>query len=231
MVNRIWQYHFGRGIVSTPNDFGRMGTRPSHPELLDWLANQFVEGGWKMKPIHRHDPDDQRLPPEQPIADREAAAVAKDPENALLWKFNRRRLEAEEIRDSMLAVSGRLNEKSGGPSVLVPIDRELVLMLKRPQSLGDDARQVRARPPHSLPDLQAQSAAAVHGSLRRAGHAALVRAARAIDARSAGSGAAERQNVKRSGASLRRAAAERKADQRRSGSITRCGSPPGACRR
>jgi hypothetical protein len=131
MVNRIWNYHFGRGIVSTPNDFGRMGSRPSHPELLDWLANQFVDGGWKMKPLHRVIlmSNTYRQSSRSPIA---TAAAAKDPENALLWKFNRRRLDAEEIRDTMLAVSGRLNEKFGGPSVLLPIDRELVLLLKRP---------------------------------------------------------------------------------------------------
>jgi hypothetical protein len=132
LVNRVWQYHFGRGIVSTPNDFGSMGTRPTHPELLDWLANRFVEGGWKMKPIHRlillssayRQSSQSRL---------EKTAAEKDPENKLLWKFNRRRLEAEELRDSMLAVSGRLNPKAGGPSVMVRIDPELIKDLKRPQ--------------------------------------------------------------------------------------------------
>jgi hypothetical protein len=132
MANRIWHYHFGRGIVSTPNDFGRMGTRPSHPELLDWLANQYVEGGWKMKPIHRMIllSSAYRQASRSPL---EKAAAAKDPENTRLWKFNRRRLEAEEIRDSMLAVSGRLNPKAGGPSVMVKIDAELIKDLKRPQ--------------------------------------------------------------------------------------------------
>ena len=135
MVNRIWQYHFGRGIVSTPNDFGRMGTRPSNPELLDWLANRFVEGGWKMKPLHRMIllSSAYRQSSHSPI---EKVAMEKDPENALLWKFNRRRLEAEEIRDAMLAVSGRLNLKAGGPSVMVPIDPELVLRSEAPAVLG-----------------------------------------------------------------------------------------------
>jgi hypothetical protein len=132
MVNRIWQDHFGRGIVSTPNDFGRMGSRPSNPDLLDWLANRFVEGGWKIKPIHRLLllSSAYRQSSQSPI---EKVAVAKDSENALLWKFSHRRLEAEEIRDAMLAISGRLNLKAGGPSFMVPIDPELVLMLKRPQ--------------------------------------------------------------------------------------------------
>jgi len=131
-VNRIWLYHFGRGIVSTPNDFGRMGTRPSHPELLDWLANQFVNGGWKMKPIHRA----ILLSSTYRQSSRSAMAKEfqeKDPENALLWKFSRRRLEAEELRDSMLTISGRLNPKAGGPSVMVTIDGDLVKDLKRPQ--------------------------------------------------------------------------------------------------
>jgi hypothetical protein len=132
MVNRVWQYHFGRGIVSTANDFGRMGGRPSHPELLDYLANQFVADGWRIKPLHRMIllSSAYRQASESTL---EKVAMEKDSENALLWKFTKRRLESEEIRDSMLLISGRLNAKIGGPSVLVPIDRDLVKMLKRPQ--------------------------------------------------------------------------------------------------
>lgn len=132
MVNRVWQYHFGRGLVGTPNDFGRMGTFPSHPELLDWLSNRFVEGGWKLKPVHRMIllSSAYRQSSRSPL---EKFAAEKDPENKLLWKFNRRRLEAEEIRDSMLAISGRLNPKAGGPSVMTKIDPELIKDLKRPQ--------------------------------------------------------------------------------------------------
>ncbi|MCU1327866.1 MAG: hypothetical protein JWN34_3236 [Bryobacterales bacterium] len=132
MVNRVWQYHFGRGIVSTPNDFGRMGGKPSSPELLDYLANTFVEGGWKLKPLHKMIlmSSTYRQASESPI---EKLAMEKDSENALVWKFSRRRLEAEEIRDAMLSASGRLNGKYGGHSVLIPIDQDLVKMLKRPQ--------------------------------------------------------------------------------------------------
>jgi hypothetical protein len=132
MVNRIWQYHFGRGIVATPNDFGRMGDRPSNPDLLDYLANEYVANGWHMKPLHRMIllSTAYRQSGQSPI---EKAAMEKDSENALLWKFSRRRLDAEEIRDSMLAVSGRLNLKTGGAGVMVPIDQDLVKMLKRPQ--------------------------------------------------------------------------------------------------
>jgi len=132
MVNRIWQYHFGRGIVSTPNDFGRMGAQPSNPELLDYLASQYVENGWRMKPLHRLIllSNAYQQSSQSPI---EKTAMEKDSENALLWKFSRRRLDAEEIRDSMLTISNRLNPKAGGPSVMIPIDQDLVKMLKRPQ--------------------------------------------------------------------------------------------------
>jgi len=132
MVNRIFGYHFGRPIVTTPNDFGKMGTRPSHPELLDYLANEYVKSGWKMKPLHRMILLSSSYRQASQSANEEAYKT-KDPENKWLWKANRRRLEAEEIRDTMLAVSGRLNPKAGGPSVMVNIDPELIKDLKRPQ--------------------------------------------------------------------------------------------------
>jgi hypothetical protein len=131
MVNRIWQYHFGAGIVRTPNDFGRNGDRPTHPELLDYLAARFVEGRWRMKPFHRM----ILLSSAYRQASRSPAAkvgVEKDPENRFLWRFTRRRLEAEEIRDAMLQVSGRLNAKTGGESVVVPVNQELVDLLYKP---------------------------------------------------------------------------------------------------
>jgi len=132
MVNRAWQYHFGRGLVVTANDFGRMGGRPVNTPLLDYLANQFIAGGWKLKPMHRmmllSSAYQQSV--NSPLA---KAAEEKDPENMLLWRFSPRRLDAEEIRDTMLAASGTLNTKIGGPSFMVPIDKDLVLMLKRPQ--------------------------------------------------------------------------------------------------
>jgi hypothetical protein len=135
MVNRIWANHFGKGIVDTPNDFGRMGSRPSHPELLDYLANEFVGGGFSVKKMHRlilnssayrqssANPADPAL---------KAAVTEKDPTNKWLWRFNRRRLEAEELRDAILAVSGQLNLKAGGPSIMVPIDKGLVAQLYKP---------------------------------------------------------------------------------------------------
>lgn len=129
-VNRIWHYHFGRGLVATPNDFGRMGQRPSHPELLDYLANRFVEGGWKWKPIHRMILLSETY--QQSSQTQSAAATEKDPDDKLLWRFPKRRLEAEEIRDAMLVASGRLNTKEGGPSIMLPVDQELINLLYKP---------------------------------------------------------------------------------------------------
>ena len=132
IVNRVWHSHFGRGIVATPNDFGRMGQRPTHPELLDYLANQFVEGGWTFKKLHREILLSKVYQQASANPLMEKAAAAKDPDNKLLWKFNRRRLEAEELRDATLAVAGRLNLKAGGPSVIIPVDQELIGLMYKP---------------------------------------------------------------------------------------------------
>jgi hypothetical protein len=114
MVNRIWHYHFGRGIVGTPSDLGLKGDRPSHPAMLDWLASEFIKNGWSMKYLHRLIMTSSTYG--QSSAYNETAAQA-DPQNRLLWRFPRQRLEGEVIRDSMLAVSGRLNPTMGGPSI------------------------------------------------------------------------------------------------------------------
>src|SRR5205085_6654013 len=112
IVNRLWQHHLGRGLVATASDFGFQGERPTHPELLDWLAGELIRGGWRLKPIHRLlmtsavytqssrvDPDRAKL----------------DPDNRLWARQSRRRLEAEVIRDAMLAASGELDERMFGP--------------------------------------------------------------------------------------------------------------------
>jgi hypothetical protein len=111
MVNRIWHNHFGKGIVGTTSDFGVMGDRPSHRELLDYLAAGFVENGWSMKKLHRMILLSNTY--RQSSADNPASSKV-DPGNKLLWKFDRRRLEAEAIRDSMLFAGGRLNPALGG---------------------------------------------------------------------------------------------------------------------
>ncbi|MBX9681569.1 MAG: DUF1553 domain-containing protein [Gemmataceae bacterium] len=113
IVNRIWLYHMGRGIVDSPNDFGKMGQLPSHPELLDWLAAEFRDGGQSMKKLHKLIVISSTY--RQASADR-ADAMKVDSGNQYCWKTNRRRLEAEAIRDSVLLVSGKLNLKMGGPS-------------------------------------------------------------------------------------------------------------------
>ena len=114
LVNRIWHYHFGAGIVATPNDFGRNGTGPSHPELLDYLARKLVAGQWRLKPLHRELvlSRSYRTSVSHPDVTRCDQA---DPENRLLWRSHYRRLEAEVIRDAVLAVSGRLRFETGGP--------------------------------------------------------------------------------------------------------------------
>jgi mono/diheme cytochrome c family protein len=112
MVNRLWHYHFGKGIVATPSDFGFNGAPPSHPELLDWLARAYIEGGWRLKPLHRllvtsaTYRQSGRLNPKGEAIDRD---------NRLLWRMTPRRLEAESIRDTILASSGKLDARMGGP--------------------------------------------------------------------------------------------------------------------
>ncbi len=111
MVNRIWQHHFGDGIVASPNNFGKQGRQPDDPELLDFLARQFIDGGWSMKQMHRQI---MRSRAYQLASDDDDANLRIDPNNELHWRFPRRRLEAEAIRDAMLAVSGNLDRTPGG---------------------------------------------------------------------------------------------------------------------
>ncbi len=127
IVNRIWQYHFGRGLVATSGDFGRVGETPSHPELLDWLAREFVARGWRWKPIHRLILTSAAYKQAAQRPRSEVAAAGRvDPEDRLLWKQVVRRLDAEEIRDAMLAVSGELDPTIGGPSAEVSRSRRTI---------------------------------------------------------------------------------------------------------
>jgi hypothetical protein len=112
IVNRVWQHHFGRGLVETPNDFGRMGKLPTHPELLDWLAAEFRDSGQSMKSLHKLIVTSATY---QQSSAHDTSNSTVDSDNRFLWRMNRRRLEAEEIRDAMLAVSGKLDPKMGGP--------------------------------------------------------------------------------------------------------------------
>jgi cytochrome c553 len=130
MVNRIWQHHFGRGIVATPNDFGRQGEPPTHPELLDWLAVEFMERGWSVKQMHR-----LILGSEAYRRSSEFVGDNKDidAENRYLWRMNRRRVEAETLRDFVLAVSGSLNLAMGGRPVVPPLSAEEQLGMWAPE--------------------------------------------------------------------------------------------------
>jgi hypothetical protein len=124
MVNRLWQHHFGRGLVGTPNDFGLRGERPTHPELLDWLACEFKASGWSLKHMHRLMVlSNTYQQTSQPSANE--AARRADPDNRLLARMNRRRLEGEALRDCVLATTGTLNCKLGGPMVRVPLEPEV----------------------------------------------------------------------------------------------------------
>jgi hypothetical protein len=114
IVNRVWHYHFGKGIVDTPNDFGKMGGAPSHPELLDWLAADFHNGGGSLKKLHRLIVTSSAY--RQAVV-HDAAAAARDADNRLLWRMNRGRLDAETVRDAVLLFSGRLDESMYGPPV------------------------------------------------------------------------------------------------------------------
>jgi hypothetical protein len=117
--------------VTTANDFGLNGDTPSHPELLDWLACRFVASGWDLKQLHRLILTSS-VWQQSSAASETADGVERDPTNRLLWRFNRRRLTAEEIRDSLLCVSGELNPKLTGPSIMVPVDPELTELLYKP---------------------------------------------------------------------------------------------------
>jgi len=122
MVNRLWQFHFGRGIVPTPSDFGKFGLSPTHPRLLDWLAVELMERGWRLKAMHKL----IMMSSAYRMSSKDnSAAMAKDPGNDRFWRFNMRRLTAEEIRDSILAVNGTLNLKMGGPSIYTLIPDEV----------------------------------------------------------------------------------------------------------
>lgn len=124
MVNRIWQHYFGRGIVGTPSDYGRMGEPPTHPELLDWLAVEFVERGWSIKAMHRMIVTSRFYMQDSKFSSASNHKI--DPENTLLWKMPLRRLEGEAIRDSILSVSGALNLKMGGPPIFPEVDPEVL---------------------------------------------------------------------------------------------------------
>jgi hypothetical protein len=143
MINRIWQQHFGRGIVRSSNDFGFQGMRPTHPELLDWLASEFVDRGWRLKSMHKLIMMSNAY---KMSTKANAKALAADPVNDLFWRFDMRRLTAEEIRDSILAVSGNLNLKMFGPAMYPEIPKEVLAGQSVPgRGWGKSSPQEQAR--------------------------------------------------------------------------------------
>jgi mono/diheme cytochrome c family protein len=152
MVNRVWQYHFGRGIVSTPSDFGYNGAAPSHPQLLDWLASKYIADGWRLKPLHRLIVT-SAVYRQSNLRDDKALGI--DRNNLLLWRMAPRRLEAESIRDAILAASGRLDTRMGGPGYNVWEPNSNYVAVYKPRGeLGPDTfrRMVYQFKPRSQPD-------------------------------------------------------------------------------
>ncbi|HVU89582.1 MAG TPA: DUF1553 domain-containing protein [Pirellulales bacterium] len=131
MVNRVWQHHFGRGLVRSSSNFGSLGNPPTHPELLDWLAAEFVDLGWHLKPLHRLIVTSNAY---RMSSAGNSQALAADPENDLLWRFDMRRLAAEEMRDAMLATTGALNLKMFGPGVYPKMSQEVLHTQSMPGS-------------------------------------------------------------------------------------------------
>jgi hypothetical protein len=140
MVNRLWQHHFGRGIVATPSDFGEIGERPTHPELLDWLATEFIREGWSLKKMHRLMVTSATYRQSSTVT---AATLKDDPDNRLFSRMNRRRLEGEALRDAMLAVSGLLNLKTGGPGIFPELPAEINLPKAKWAVTADPAERNR----------------------------------------------------------------------------------------
>ncbi len=160
MVNRIWQHHFGAGLVRTPNDFGRQGDPPTHPLLLDWLAAEFAERGWSVKQMHRLIMLSSVYRASSLASER---GMELDPDNRYLGRMNRRRLDADAIRDSVLNVSGSLNLKMGGVGVIPPLTGEEILAARMPHlwpahpDPGEHARRsvyLQVKRSMSLPMLQ-----------------------------------------------------------------------------
>jgi hypothetical protein len=130
LVNRVWHHHFGRGLVRTTTDFGRVGSLPTHPELLDWLASEFIRQGWSIKSLHRLILTSATWMQSSAVQNPEA--LKADPANDLLWRQNLRRLDAEALRDSLLAISGALNLEAGGRGFFPALSGEVLAGGSRP---------------------------------------------------------------------------------------------------
>jgi hypothetical protein len=141
MVNRVWQHHFGEGLVRTVSDFGVRGERPTHPELMEWLAYRFVAGGWRLKPLHRMIVTSAAYMQD---TNYDADRATKDPDDRLLWRRRPQRIEAEILRDAVLAVSGTLNGRPFGPAFKPFIPSEAMLARNTKDPYPKDARDTDA---------------------------------------------------------------------------------------
>jgi hypothetical protein len=198
LANRIWHYHFGRGIVATPSDFGFQGARPSHPELLDWLARQTIENGWRTKPIHRLVMTSMTYR-QSGRYDPELAAI--DADAVYLWRFPPKRLEAEAIRDSILSAAGALDLKIGGPgfrlyhywidnvATYVPLDRlgpetyRRAVYHQNPRSVKVDLLGEYDLPDCSLPTPKRETTTSPLQALALQNHSFMLDMAKAFAAR------------------------------------------------
>ena len=147
IANRLWLYHFDRPLVGTPNDFGRKGELPTHPDLLDWLATELPRQQWSLKQMHKLLVTSATYrQTSRPVNDQWKAATQADPENRYYSRMHRRRLSGEEIRDAMLVVSEQLNEKRGGPGVMLPLPEEVkVTLLKKHLKVTEDPKEYTRR--------------------------------------------------------------------------------------
>lgn len=143
IVNRVWQHHFGRGLVRSANNFGELGTPPTHPELLDYLALWLIDHDWQLKPLHRLIMNSNTYRMSSQGNER---ALASDPTNDLLWRFDQRRLNAEEVRDAMLSATGELNPKMFGPSIYPTLSQEVLNTQSQPgDGWGDSSDEEECR--------------------------------------------------------------------------------------
>ena len=183
IVNRIWQWYFGEGLVASENDFGVAGERPSYPELLDYLATELRQSGWSLKHLHRLIAKSAAF---RLSAQWDAAAAARSMNKRLIWRWQPRRLEAEAVRDSMLAISGGLNTKRGGPSIFPELP-QAVLDGQSAARVGlGNIRGRRSGPPKRLYLHQAQRGRPGAGNARLARHHVELRAPPRLDHRPAG---------------------------------------------
>ena len=185
MVNRIWQNHFGAGIVATPNDFGRQGDAPTHPELLDWLATEFVARGWSVKQMHRLIMLSNTYRASS-VAD--PGSLEKDPENHLLSRMNRRRLDGDSLRDTILAVSGNIESQDGWSRHHSAADQRRTAGGADAESLAAPSGPGGIQPAQYLSADETVAHAAHAANLRRAGPCHQLSKTRRINGGAAGSG-------------------------------------------